>query len=98
MKQLSTKLPWPLAQTIWPSQINPILANPIVNGQMLENVILINGTTSVNHGLQRNLQGWFIVGINKAATIYDNQASNQTPQLTLSLISNAVCTVNIWVF
>lgn len=85
-------------QTRWASELNPIIANPLLNGQLLTNVALINGTTVVNHGLGRKLVGWIIVGINGAAQIYDNQATNQMPQLTLSLTSDAAVQVAIWVF
>lgn len=88
----------PAMQTTWATQLNPIIANALVQGQMISGVALINGTTMVNHRLGRRLQGWFIVGIDAAATVFDNQASNQTPQLTLSLTSNAVATANVWVF
>jgi hypothetical protein len=82
----------------WATALDPVIANPLVQGQLLTNVALANGTTIVNHKLGRKLIGWLIVGINGAATVYDNQASNQMPQLTLSLTSNAAVTANIWVF
>jgi hypothetical protein len=95
---LPQRLPLPQMQTTWSTALDPIIANPLVNGQLLTNQALINGTTVINHKLARKLQGWLIVGINAAATIYDNQATNQTPQLTLSLTSNAACIVSLWVF
>lgn len=98
MTSLPIKLPLDQMQTKWKSQIDPVLSNPILSGQQLSGILLQNGTTIVNHGLQRNLQGWFLVGINGASTIYDNQASNQTPNLTLSLTSSAPVTVNLWVY
>jgi hypothetical protein len=61
-------------------------------------VALANGTTVVNHLLGRKLIGWRIIGINGAATIYDQQASNQTPALTLVLVSNAAVIANLEVF
>lgn len=85
-------------QNTWARQLNPVISNPLINGQLLQNVQLINGTTIVNHGLGRKLVGWVIVGVNGAATIYDNQSTNQMPQLTLSLTSNADVICNIWVF
>jgi hypothetical protein len=98
MAQLPQQLPIDLMQNKWAAQINPILANLLVQGQLLKDISLINGTTIVNHKLGRKLQGWMITGINAAATVYDNQASNQTPQLTLSLTSNAAAIASIWVF
>lgn len=91
-------LPITQMQNTWATQLDPLIKNPLTQGQLLQNVVLINGTTVVNHKLGRKLTGWFIVGINGAATVFDNQASNQSPQLTLSLTSNAAVTVNIWVF
>jgi hypothetical protein len=82
----------------WKSDIDPVLSNPLLQGQLLTQVSLKDGTTVVNHGLGRKLVGWFLVGITGAATVYDKQASNQTPQLTLSLVSSAAVTVNLWVF
>jgi hypothetical protein len=96
---LPLKLPIDQMQTKWKSQIDPVLGNQLLQGQLLSGVVLNSGTpTVVNHGLGRKLVGWFVVGIDAAATIYDSQASNQTPQTTLILNSNAVCTVNLWVF
>lgn len=95
---LPQKLDLPKMQTTWAQALNPIISNEILQGQLLTQENLINGTTIVNHRLGRKLIGWFVVGITGAATIYDNQAANQTPQLTLSLTSNAAVTANIWVF
>lgn len=96
--RLPQGLPLQQTQNTWATAIDPVLSNLLVQGQILTGISLINGTTVVNHKLGRKLVGWFIVGINAAATIYDNQATNQTPQLTLSLTSNAAATANIWVF
>lgn len=95
---LPQKLPLDQMMTTWAQALNPVIANELLQGQLLTNIALISGTTQVNHKLGRKLVGWFVVGINAPATIYDNQATNQTPQLTLSLTSNAVCTANLWVF
>lgn len=95
---LSTNLEWDLAKTKWPSILNPFISNPSLNSVIIQKVSLINGTTSVNHTLQRNLQGWRIVRVRGPATIYDKQDSNQTPDLTLVLVSNAAVTVDIECF
>lgn len=98
MALLAQKLPLDQMQTKWAAAINPVLSNALIDGQLLEGIKLVNGVTVINHGLGRKLQGWFIVGINAAATVFDNQATNQMPQLTLSLTSNAACTVSLWCF
>lgn len=87
-----------LLQTNWKSQLDPILSNPTIQNLILKNVLLINGTTVINHLLGHKLRGWKIVRQRAAASIYDNQDSNQTPQLTLILISDAAVSVDLEVF
>jgi hypothetical protein len=98
MAQLAQRLTLTQMQQQWASQLNPVLSNELLQGQLLQNQALNNGVTVINHKLGRPLVGWFIVGINAAATVYDSQATNQTPALTLVLNSNAAATVNLWVF
>jgi len=87
-----------LMQNRWSAILNVMLGNPSLQCSILNNVALVDGTTVVNHLLGRNLQGWRIIGNNAGAVIYDKQASNQTPQLTLVLVSSAACTVQLEVF
>lgn len=99
---MSSKLPQGLnlsqMANRWATELDPVITNPLVQGQLLTGIALANGTTVVNHRLGRKLIGWFIVGITGAATVYDNQAANQHPDLTLSLTSDAAVTCNLWVF
>ena len=92
---LSNKLTWPLASTKWSSALNPLLANPLNNVSILPGIALINGSTTINHGLGRTLQGWFLVDINGSATVYRSQPLND---LTLTLTSSTAVTVSIGVF
>lgn len=95
---LPRNLSWPMAQTQWPQQIDPVLSNPLVNGRLITGQKLINGTTSVNHGLGRNIQGWFIVDLDTGLTHMPYRTASVTPDVTLNLVSNAACTVSLWVF
>lgn len=95
---LTQKLPLELMQTQWAQQLNPIIANPTVNNLILKNVSLTTGTNVINHKLGRNLQGWKPTRIRASATFYDQQDTNQTPQLTLVLISSADVIVDLEVF
>lgn len=92
---LSHNLPWELANQKWAQSINPVLANPLSSGSILNGITLINGETVINHGLGRLMQGFLITDINGAATIYRSQPMNAQ---TLSLTSSAVVTVSIEVF
>lgn len=95
---LPQRLPLAQMQVNWAQQLDPIIANPTVNNLVLQNVSLIAGTNVINHLLGRKLQGWKPTRVRAAASIYDNQDSNQTPQLTLILIASAPVVVDIEVF
>lgn len=87
-----------LMQSKWSSILNVLLDNQSLQSSILKNVILNNGTTTINHLLDRKLVGWRIIGINGSATIYDQQRLNQTPEKTLILVSNASVIINLEVF
>lgn len=84
-----------MMQNTWASALDPLLSNPLSNGIFLKNISLANGVTVINHLLSRQMQGWFITDINAAATIYRSQPLNAK---TLTLTSNAVAIVNLYVF
>lgn len=87
-----------LLQTNWISKLNPVLANPTNQTSILKNITLRTGSNTVNHLLSRPLQGWIVVRRDGPATIYDKQASNQTPELTLVLVASAPVTISLEVF
>src|ERR1700689_5475665 len=97
MSTLPQQLTFPQLQTTWASQLNPVLANLLINGQLLPSIALNNGTTAINHKLGRQPQGWFLIAPQGAATVY--QAAQQTnPTLTLTFVSDAAITTGFWVF
>lgn len=95
---LSPHLSWELANPRWASTLNPLLANPLVGGRLLNGVVLILGANTINHGLGRKLQGYFVVMNSTSSTFYDSQSTNQRPELTLVLNSSAATTVSLYVF
>lgn len=78
--------------------LRPIVQNPLVNGSILTGVELAIGANTINHGLNRTLQGWFVIGQGSAASLYDSQSSNTQASKTLILVSDAAVTVNLYVF
>lgn len=78
--------------------VTPLLRNPVLNGIILDNVSLVMGANSVQHKLNRKLQGWVLVRVRNDATIYDTQDSNPTPEVTLHLVASADVIVNLYVF
>jgi hypothetical protein len=87
-----------LLQTRWKSLLDPFLASSSAQSSILPQISLINGTTIVNHKLGRKLTGWSIIRQRASASIYDTQDSNQTPNLTLTLVSSAAVVVDLEVF
>ena len=85
-------------QTRWSQELNPLLANPFVNGQILSGIVVKSGFNTINHGLGQKLQGYFVILNNSAVTFYDNQAKNQMPDLTLILNSSGPATISLYVF
>lgn len=92
---LSTHLSLADLLTKWSSDLNPLLANPLNNVQIIPNISLINGATVINHKLGKNMQGWFLVDQQGPATIYRSAPMNS---LTLTLTSSAAVVVSIGVF
>ncbi len=98
MTKLPQNLTWDDADNKWSAIINPIISNPANNSRVVSNVQLSIGNNVINHKLGRKLQGWMIVGIDGIANIYDTQATNQMPALTLTLTSDAAVAISLLVF
>ncbi len=95
---LSPKLPWELANPKWAATLNPIVANPLVSGLLLQNIKLVSGDNVVNHKLGAKLQGYIVVLNSAAVTFYDKQSVNPMPDLTLVLNASGATTVSLYVF
>ncbi len=87
-----------ILQNNWSRQLNPLLANPSNQASILKEVSLAVGTNVINHKLGQKLQGWKIIRQRADASVYDAQDSNQSPQLTLVLITNNPVVVDLEVF
>lgn len=92
---LPLRLTWSAAETVWKSQLQPVINFPPNQGVLLTNIPLINGVTVINHLLGRQQQGWIQTDINGTATIYRSQPFNSS---TLTLTSNAAVTINLWCY
>ena len=79
-------------------KLNNVLGLPLLQGDFLDDVVLVSGDNTINHMLGRELLGWIITLQSAAASIYDKQSSNTTPETTLVLNSSAGATVSIYVF
>lgn len=92
---LPLNLPKPRQETEWKKQIDPVLGNVLLQGNLLTGIQIFNGTNVINTKLQRLQQGWIIVDQDAQAEIYRSAAFND---LTLTLTSSKACTIALWVF
>lgn len=93
--QLPKGLEWPLAQTKWAGILNPFLAKPSLNNNLLMDLVLASGVNVINHKLGRAPIGWRVVDINGIATLNRSAPLND---LTLTLTSSAAVTISLEVF
>jgi len=84
-----------LIQKQWTSELNPLLGNILTQGSLLQNIKLINGSTTFDHYLGKLMTGWILVDQNASAIIYRSSPLNSQ---TLTLTSSAIVTVSLWVF
>ena len=87
-----------LMQNKWSSILNPVISNPSLQSRIIKKLDLVVGTNTINHLLGTTLIGWRIIRLRGPAVIYDNQDSNQKPELTLILISDAIVSIDLEVF
>ena len=96
MAQLSTKLPWDLAQTKWAATLNPVIAVPMLSGNQIDSIVMVSGIPqAINHLLQRKMQGWFLTDNTANANVWRTQPFNDT---TITLQASANTNISIWVF
>lgn len=80
------------------SSIQSLIEKSQNDSQVLTNIRLEAGNNVINHKLNKKLSGWKVVRKRSAANIYDDQDNNNSPQLTLILVSDAAVTIDLEVF
>lgn len=81
--------------TRWKSILDPFLKNTLNDVSTLPDIDLSTGSNVINHMLSQKQQGWFLVDIQGAATVYRSAPFNDK---TLTLTSDADVTVSIGVY
>ena len=92
---LSPKLPWELANPAWAAALNPVVASPLNQIQIIKNYSLGSGSNVINHMLGRMMVGWFLIDPQGSAIVYRSAPLNN---LTLTLTSSAAIISSIGVF
>lgn len=96
MAQLSTRLPLELMLTRWAAVLNPLLALPILQGNLIANIALTASTAqAINHLLARPPIGWFLTDNTASATVWRTTPFNKS---TITLEASANTTISFWVF
>lgn len=80
------------------SSLIPVLNNPIVNGNLVQDVTVASGSNVIDHGLGRPLIGWIIVRNSASVTFYDTQSTNANPSRNLLLTASGAATISLYVF
>ena len=75
-----------------------LVNNPILSGKLLTDIEVINGVTSISHGLGRAPQGYFVVRSTAQVSVWDVAANQTTPKATLELSASATATISIYIF
>lgn len=87
-----------MLQSAWTRVLDPVIMLPTNSGRIIKGVELVIGTNEIDHKLGRKLQGWYTVRKRGVGNFYDTQDTNNNAALTLQLVSDAVVSVDIFVF
>lgn len=93
---LSTRLPWELARERWASEINPVLAFPMLSGIQINSIILeAMIPKAINHLLGRIPMGWFVVDNNASSVIWRTEPFTTK---TITLESDDDTTISLFIY
>lgn len=87
-----------MMQNAWGAVLNKVIYRPQNNSILIPDVVLAVGPNTIQHSIGAPLVGWSVVRKSGGASIYDEQDTNDRPQSTLILVSDAVVTVTLEVF
>lgn len=74
----------------------PVASKEILDGRLIQGVVVTTASVAVSHGLGRNLVGWAVVDKNANADVWRVGTANADTLLTLD--ASATVTVSLWVF
>lgn len=78
--------------------ISQIQNSEFQNGVIMQ-VALISGQDNViNHGLDRKVQGWTVIGKNAQSDIWESSSSNPFPTKRILLRSSSNVTIKLYLF
>ena len=78
--------------------LNPVLDLPFSAGVHKKDVAITTSDTLVDHGLGRNMVGYFVTKQDADTSIFVSSTSNDIPQFQVILKSGATVTADIFFF
>jgi hypothetical protein len=97
MTKLPRQLPADQLQSKWAAIIDPVITNPITAGLQLTSIKLSIGVNTIDHKLNRKLQGYIVSSMYDTYSNIFRQAS-QMPETTIVLNSSAATTIDLYVW
>ena len=79
--------------------ITPVLNAAIIDGVIVEDVILNSSTfTNIKHKLGRKPRGYIVIRKSAAQTVFEEAGDYDNRKLFLKLKACGAVTVNLWIF
>ena len=79
--------------------ITPVLNSAIIDGVIVEDVILNSSTfTNIKHKLGRKPRGYIVIRKSAAQTVFEEAGDYENRKLFLKLKASGTVTVNLWIF
>ncbi len=85
----------PVSMPRWKSELDPILANLLLQGEQITGVSLTTTPTVIPHNLHQVPKGWLLADQNADAVVF--RTAPMTNQ-SVTLQATAACVVNLWVY
>jgi hypothetical protein len=78
------------------AKLNPVLANPLLNGNIVTATLNSSAPVAIPHKLGRPWQGWTLVEVDASVNVY--RVGNDNAQQVLNLQASGACTVSVLIF
>lgn len=78
--------------------LQSIAACPLIDGVLIQNIVVGATTTLIQHKLGRKWQGWMITDTVSATPVRRDSTSTANRASYLALIAASPVTVSLWVF
>lgn len=78
--------------------ISAIQNSSFQNGVIIQVNLLAAGDNAINHGLDRKVQGWTVIGKNAQSDVWESSTVNNFPTKQIILRASANVRVKIYLF